>query len=102
MCVDKKINFQRFKGTFGFTVYYVELGKQYHPSTTTYQDYLSLKSKLKDKINEIAKAERPEEMAEREFLIIERIVLSDEELKAFEKWEEEETDRVLKLEEHSE
>ncbi len=103
VCVNKKTNFQRLKGTFGFQVYYVELGKQYHPNTTKYQDYLALKSKLRDKINDIARAERPEEMAEREFLIEEHIVISEEELKALEKWEEEETDRILKnLEECSE
>ena len=96
VCVNKKTNFQRLQGSFGFKVYYIELGKQYHPNTTNYQDYLALKSKLKDRINDIAKAERPEEMAEREFQIKERMVLTEDELKAFEKWEEEEADRLLK------
>lgn len=104
VCVDRKVNFKRFKGTFGVVVYYIELGKQYHPNNTKYEDYLALKSKLKNKFNKIAKAERPEEMAQREFLTYyEHEILSDGELKAFEKSEEEEIDNLLnRLEKDSE
>jgi hypothetical protein len=95
ICVDKKTNFQRFKGNFSFPVYFVELGKQYHPSKTRYKDYLALKSKLKDRINDIAQAERPDDIAEREFQVKERMILTEDELKAYEEWIMEDTLRYL-------
>jgi len=64
--VNRKKNFQRFKGSFSCKVRYIELGKQYHPNTTTYKDYLKLKNLLEDTVNKIAKSERPEEMADGE------------------------------------
>jgi hypothetical protein len=94
ICVDKKTNFRRFKGSFPFKVYFIELGKQYHPNTTTYEDYLTLKSKLQDKISDIARTERDEEMAERDFEAYERN-RTEEAQKAFEQWEQEENDRLL-------
>ena len=64
ICVNQKKNFQRFKGSFACKVRIVELGKQYHPNTITYKDYLQLKKLLKDTVIQIDKEERPEEMAE--------------------------------------
>jgi Skp family chaperone for outer membrane proteins len=102
ICVNKKTNFQRFKGPFPFKAYFIELRKQYHPNTTKYKDYLTLKSKLRDTINDIARAEKPEEMAERDFEAYER-ERTEEAQKAFEQWEQEENDRLLeRIEEYEE
>lgn len=64
ICVDKKKNFQRFHGKFACNVEFIELGKQFHPNTTTFTDYEMLKKQVWGTINKIAWAERPQEMAE--------------------------------------
>ena len=78
VCVNKKINFARFKGTFACNAKFVELGKQYHPNTTTYVDYLRLKNLLDDTIEKIKGSERSEEMAERKYKKREKQDLEDE------------------------
>ena len=92
ICVDRKKNFERFKGSFACKVYFVELGKQYHPKSTTYSDYLKLKEKLKDIINKIARTKRPEEMAGREYL--KEYETPEELIKAWEEAENEELERI--------
>ena len=63
--MDKKKNFQRFKGPFACNVEFVVLGIQYHPNArATYKDYLRLKKSLEAMIRKIVKSERPEEIAE--------------------------------------
>ena len=64
ICVNRKKNFKRFTGKFACNVEFIELGKQFHPNTTTYTDYEKLKKHLEDTINKIARRERPQEMAE--------------------------------------
>lgn len=70
VCVSKATNFKNFKGTFTCPMEYVELGKQYHPNTTVYADYLVLKGKLKKATDLVALREREEagerQMRERE------------------------------------
>ncbi len=76
---NRKKNFQRFKGSFSCKVRYIELGKQYHPNTIKYQDYLGLKKLLEDTIIQIDEEERPAEMAEHKLKKQEEEELEDEE-----------------------
>jgi len=87
ICVNRKKNFERFKGKFVCNVDFIELGKQYHPNTTTFKDYLRLKKQLTDTIEKIVESERPEE--------IEELKEQEAEAQAMEKWDEEDSERWL-------
>lgn len=94
VCVDKATNFARFKGQFKCDVEYVELGKQLHPLTATYSDYLDLKNKLREASDHIALRERTEEASERQVRKMEDRKMKEAE-EAMEKLDEEElVDRV--------
>jgi len=99
ICVDKKVNFKRLTRKFAFNVEFIELGKQFHPNTTTYTDYERLKKQVWDTINKIVLAERPEEMAETQELEEEKKALEDIDDKKLKKHENSEDEKDCQNEE---